>query len=101
MAENLSDILSNALIGATNTLQRATVAVEWEKHPKLPGLTKYRLSGHLRESVQAAIDSKMRLVEDHPHGGCGEFLTPTLGHDRRWTSTGTIMLYPAPEQVPA
>ena len=101
MAENPSDTLLGAMVGATNTLRRATVAVEWEKHPKLPGLTKYRLSGHLCESVQAAIESKLRLVDDHPHGGCGEFSTPTLGHDRRWTSTGTIMLYPAPEQVPA
>ena len=94
MADALKELLSEFISGQ-EAVRRATVRCEHEGHPSIPGLTKWRFTGQMREAVQGAIDARTREVDEHPHGGFAQFSTPARNRDGAYESRGEVMLYPA------
>ena len=55
-------------------VRRATAWVEWEDDPRIPGRRAYRITGETKESVQAAVDGRMALVDNAT--GSARFVGP-------------------------
>lgn len=94
MTDALGELLRGIAQGQA-AVRRATAWVEWEADDKDPNRTNYRISGQTAETVQHAIDARMRETEAAPGGGCATFTNPKRGAEGKFWSNGYVIKWPA------
>lgn len=84
----LADAINDMFRGQ-EAVRRATAHVEWEKDPRAPGRTAYRITGATRDVVQGAITARMNEAEDG--GGRAQFIGPHR-FEGGWVALGEVVL---------
>ncbi len=88
MSDTLSTLLSD-FSRAPETAARATALVEYERDPRTPGRTAYRITGPNPAVVQNAIDARMREAEEAPGPNCAQFEMPRR-RNGQWEALGYV-----------
>lgn len=96
MPKTLTDVLG-AYVRGQEAVRNATAWVQATLDEQVPGRTIYRITGHAKAAVQAAIDNRCRLTEDHEHGGLANFIGPYRSKDG-YEARGEVVLF-QPEAV--
>jgi len=86
--QQLADAINDMFRGQ-EAVRRATAQVEWEKDPRVPGRTAYRITGATRDVVQAAITRQMDFAERTD--GNAEFTNPER-IETGWESVGYVLI---------
>lgn len=86
----------NDLLKSQERISRATVRFEYADDPKIPGRRTYKITGPSRESVQQAIESRMKWVDVANGGvpGFAQFTNPGKLDDGRWATLGEVIIDP-------